>query len=71
MSRFSQIPPIQTPISDGGLISQYWYRWLFAINSLFNSGFSGTIVTAQLTSGGTQGSITLVNGVVTAQVAAT
>jgi tartrate dehydratase beta subunit/fumarate hydratase class I family protein len=36
------------------------------------TGFSGTIVTAQLTpSTGTQGSITVVNGVITAVVAAT
>jgi hypothetical protein len=36
------------------------------------TGFSGTIVTAQLTPNtGTQGSITVVNGVITAVVAAT
>lgn len=36
------------------------------------TGFTGTIVTAQLTpSTGTQGSITVVNGVITAVVAAT
>lgn len=33
--------------------------------------FSGTITTAKLTSGGTEGSITFTNGIVTAQTAAT
>jgi hypothetical protein len=35
------------------------------------TGFSGTITTAKLTSGGTAGSMTFVNGVLTAQTPAT
>jgi hypothetical protein len=35
------------------------------------SGFTGTVTTAKVTAGGTTGSMTFVNGVLTGQVAAT
>ena len=41
------------------------------LGGLFATTFSGTIVTAKLTTGGTNGSMTFANGVLTAQTAAT
>lgn len=37
----------------------------------WQAGYTGTITTAKLTAGGTNGSITVVNGIITAVVAAT
>lgn len=40
-------------------------------NYIAGNGFTGTITTAKLTVGGTNGSMTFTNGVLTSQVAAT
>jgi hypothetical protein len=48
-----------------------WFGLFKAMQSLFARGFSGTITIAKLTTGGTEGSITFVNGVVTSSTAAT
>lgn len=62
-----------------------WFAWLrrivAAINgntsnvatlqALINSGFTGTITTAKLTTGGTNGSMTFTKGVLTSQTPAT
>jgi hypothetical protein len=62
-------------VNKDGTKTQYFFNWLNALYNLVNGsigkGFSGTIVTAKLTGGGANGSITFTNGVVTAQVAAT
>jgi len=50
-------------------ISQRWWNWLSQLSP--PTTFSGTIVTAKLTGGGANGSMTFVNGVLTSQVAAT
>lgn len=47
------------------------FAWMQAVTGQFNAGFSGTIVTAKLTGAGVNGSMTFVNGVLTAQTAAT
>lgn len=57
-----------------GTKTQYFFSWLNILYQLVKPmklGFSGTITTAKLTGGGTNGSITFVNGVVTSQTAAT
>lgn len=70
-------PTTQTQIVDPktGIKTQFFFNWLKALYDLLKGtlavGYTGTIVTAKLTSGGTNGSMTFVNGVVTAQVAAT
>lgn len=51
------------------------FRFLLYVRNyiaiLNNQGFTGTIITAPLTGGGTPGSMTFTNGVLTDQVAAT
>ena len=87
LSKFQPSPNIREPISDGqGLLRQRWFQWftilLNGLNAIVLSlnaqvgpynktGFSGTIVTANLTVGGTNGSMTFKNGVLTSEVAAT
>lgn len=64
MSAFP-LPP-SVPIVDGkGCPTVYFLQYLTA------GLFSGTVVTAKLTGGGTNGSMTFVNGRLTAQKAAT
>jgi hypothetical protein len=62
-------------ITAEGLPTAYFFSWLSLLYSLLQGtlgkGFSGTVTTAKLTGGGTNGSITFVNGVVTSQVPAT
>jgi hypothetical protein len=70
--------PLQkiTPIVDENRTpSTYFLNWLLQLtaklNATLGAGFTGTIATAKLTGGGTEGSITFKNGVVVAQTAAT
>jgi hypothetical protein len=61
---------------QGGKLSPFWYKWFTSITSGVNAvtpavGFSGTIVTAKLTGGGANGSMTFVNGILTAETPAT
>jgi hypothetical protein len=75
------IPPIQASvmvsITEGmqepmkGSFQLNWYTLFNQWFRLFNKGFTGTVATAKLTSGGANGSITFENGVVTAEKAAT
>jgi hypothetical protein len=51
------------PLTGGGSLS--------ADVTIGVTGFSGTIVTAKITAGGANGSMTFTNGVLTSQVAAT
>lgn len=72
------LPGVSTTIPfvlPDGQVSPYGLGWLTKLVQLLSStigkGFTGTITTAKLTTLGANGSITFVNGVVTAQVAAT
>jgi len=62
-------------VDSDGRKTGYFFNWLNAVYALLNKtllkGYTGTIVTAKLTGGGTNGSMTFVNGVVVSQVAAT
>jgi hypothetical protein len=64
------IPKVQTTDRD---INQLQQNIITAFNALQRQlqGFSGTIKTAKLTTGGTEGSMTFVNGVLTEQTQAT
>jgi hypothetical protein len=56
-----------TPIVDkNGHPTQYFLNYLLQV---IPNGFTGTITTAKLTTGGANGSITLVNGVVVHETA--
>jgi hypothetical protein len=59
--------PSTLPIVDSrGIPLPYFYNWLVARDT-----FSGTVVTAKLTTGGANGSMTFVNGQLTKEVKAT
>lgn len=84
-TKLQPVPSISTPLVrripgkdsavDPIAVSHIWYNWFIQLkNSLdksLGSGYTGVIVTAKLTALGTQGSMTFVNGILTAQVAAT
>ena len=64
------------PDAKGHLkFSQVWSGWMRRVYDQLNGAgagvFSGTVALAKLTTGGTAGSLTVVNGVVTAYVAPT
>lgn len=52
-------------------VSNRWWAWFFAIKNLFSKGFSGTVVLAKITVGGTNGSLIIVSGIITTYVAPT
>jgi hypothetical protein len=65
-----QAPNIREPIADGnGRVTNRWWTWF---NGLIPAkSFSGTITTAKLTSGGSNGSLVFQNGILVSQTAAT
>ena len=81
MSAFPALPPRSAPVLDvgspllgepeGKSFSLHWFGLFKAMQALFSQGFTGTITTAKLTGGGTNGSITFENGVVVSQTPAT
>lgn len=58
-------------VSPEGLPSESLFIWMMLITQLLEQGYTGTIVTAALTGGGTQGSMSFQNGVLIAQTPAT
>lgn len=85
MTNQLQKPPGQSvkAVDDSGNFSPTWYRWLIQIVDFINtsgglsgaqpkfSGFSGTVVLAKTSLAGSNGSLTVVNGVITNYVAPT
>lgn len=86
MNVFDNPPTNTSPaIRAGGIFTIYWMLWfrklvdglngqaatVAALEGQLAGGISATIVTAKLTTGGTTGSMTFVDGVLTAQTAAT
>ena len=66
-------PHRQAPIlaQDGKTSSAWMFRWMQDIFNVIRPGVSVTIVTAKLTTGGANGSMTFKNGVLVAQTPAT
>lgn len=67
--------PLQDGIQQGDIKSKIttlsWVQWFTQIFNLLNPGLSVTITTAKLTGGGTVGSMTFVNGILTKSTPAT
>lgn len=72
MAAFTDNPDrLDKIVEDDGVPSESMYIWMMLVGNLLESGFTGTIVTAALTGGGVQGSMTFQNGVLIEQVQAT
>lgn len=72
MALFTPPPQnLQRIANPDGTPTQDLIAWMNAVNNLLGKGFTGTIATAKLTGGGANGSMTFVNGVLTAQTPAT
>ncbi len=54
-----------------GQFTIIWWGWFSKLNAAFSKGFTGTITTAKLTPGGSNGSMTFTSGIVTSQTEAT
>ena len=63
--------PIEEEGNSKGQFTIIWWGWFSKLNAAFSQGFTGTVVTAQLTPGGTTGSMQFLNGIVVSQTAAT
>ena len=61
------VPIPNQPVSN----SHEWREFFFNIDQSLKDGIDVTIVTAKLTGGGANGSMTFVNGILTAQTQAT
>jgi hypothetical protein len=62
------------PLDGGGLFSNIWYRVFVSIAAAIadlRTGYTGTIVTANVTSGGTTGTMTFEDGRLKSQTPAT
>lgn len=58
-------------VEKDGVATEDFYIWLALVSQLLEAGYTGTITTAALTGGGTQGSMTFQHGILTAQTQAT
>lgn len=65
------VPPRSAPVMDGHVFTQVWSGWFRALWNVVNPGQTFNITLAKVTTGGANGSITVVNGIVTAYVAPT
>jgi hypothetical protein len=61
------VPIPNIPVSN----AHEWREFFFNIDQSLKDGLNVTIVTAKLTGGGVNGSMTFVNGILTAQTQAT
>lgn len=70
-----QPPPAQQPpleeVGDQQVFSEAWSGWFLAVASALSGGYTGTIPLAKITGGGTDGSLTFTNGLLTGAVAPT
>jgi type IV secretory pathway VirB2 component (pilin) len=67
-------PPRSTPITgDSGpnVFSRPWSGWFRNIFNALSGGISTTVVLAKITAGGTNGSLTVQNGIITSYTAPT
>ncbi len=65
------IPTYDQPIVVDETTTRAWYFYFQALFQRLSPGITATITTAKLTSGGTAGSMTFVNGILTKQTQAT
>lgn len=76
MAKLQPIPSLNsTLVDDQKLCRNLWYNWFLQLKNYLDgslgAGYTGVIVTARLTGLGAQGSMTFVNGILTAQTPAT
>jgi hypothetical protein len=65
------LPNYPITLTVNGQTAKEWYFYWQRLGQFAASGITATVVTAKLTSGGANGSMTFTGGVLTAQTAAT
>lgn len=74
MATFRSPPHNRWPfVLEGGepVVDPDWFDYFREISSAFTKGVNTTVPLAKITGGGTDGSLTIVNGLITAVVAPT
>lgn len=70
MATFQQPPHFRnvfTDLADGTRqVDQGWHDWFLDISRILSTGVSATVPLAKITGGGTNGSLTIKNGIITA-----
>lgn len=64
--RATNPPAVYQPIvNPQGVVTNPWWTWFTDIGRLFQKGYTGTVDLAAITGGGSNGSLTIENGVIT------
>ena len=71
MSFILRPPRSALVLNAEGSFTVYWYGFFRMIQTLFASGYTGTVVTAKLTGGGANGALVFENGVLVSETPAT
>ena len=70
--KLTLVPSTSSPVLDeGGKFVEAWSGWFRNLYNLLKPGISTTVTLAKLTGGGANGSLTVVNGIITAYTAPT
>lgn len=56
------------PVDGKQYVTNFWYDWALNLAQIFNAGVTETVPLAKITGGGTDGSLTITRGVVTAVI---
>ena len=65
-------PPVELDQASGRYeLTEPWHDWFLRVARDFGLGYSGTVALAKITGGGADGSLTVVDGLVTAVTAPT
>ena len=74
MAIFRDPPHNRPPFTlegDQPIVDQDWFAYFLAISTALNRGVTTTVPLAKITGGGADGSLTIVNGLVTAVITPT
>lgn len=67
----TSIPAVLAAIAGGEPPSTLWYQWFVSVKRVLSPGINTTVTLANLTTGGANGSLKVVNGIITAYTAPT
>lgn len=65
------LPANQAELAGGTPAATQWYQWFVSVKRVLLPGISTTVTLAKLTTGGANGSLKVVNGIITAYTAPT
>ena len=66
--QFAPIQKVVTLVESNGTATVYFFNWLMLLYNMLKPGITVTVPVAKLTGGGSNGSLTYKNGILTAAV---